>query len=79
VPEPMPRMTLGQMRKDGCRTVEATCLACGHTDAVNVDILPDAMPIAYAADRLRCLECRSKKIQTRAGPWHPCSLNSMRR
>jgi hypothetical protein len=75
----MPWITLGQMRKNGSRTVEATCLACGHTDAVNVDMLPDAMPIAYAADRLRCLECRSKKIQTRAGPGQPRSANSIRR
>jgi hypothetical protein len=75
----MPWITLGQMRKDGCRTVEATCLECGHRDAVNVDILPDTMPIAYAADRMRCLECRSKKIQTRAGPWQPCRQDAIRR
>ena len=75
--QPMPWITLGQMRKNGCRTVEATCLMCGHQDAVNVDILPDAMPIAYAADRLRCLECRSKKIQTRAGRREPFSPSKM--
>ena len=59
-------MTLGHMRKDGCRTVEATCSACGHTGAVNVDTLPDDMPIPFAADKLRCSECGSRKIETKA-------------
>ena len=62
----MPWITLGQMRRSGCRRVEATCLACGHKASVTVDMLPDEMPIAYVADRLRCQECRSKKIETRA-------------
>jgi hypothetical protein len=65
----MPWITLGQMRRSGCRRVEATCLACGHRDVVTVDMLPDEMPIAYVADRLRCQECRSKKIETRASVW----------
>ena len=64
--QPMPWMTLGQMRRSGRRMVEATCLACGHRDAVAVDSLPDEMPIPYVADRLRCSECRSKKIETKA-------------
>ncbi len=46
--------------------VEATCLACGHRDAVIVDSLPDQMPIPYVADKLRCSECRSKKIHAKA-------------
>jgi hypothetical protein len=62
----MPWITLGQMRRSGCRRVEATCLACGHIGSVTVDMLPDEMPIAYVADRLRCQECRSKKIETKA-------------
>ncbi len=62
----MPWITLGQMRKNGGRMVEATCLACGHRDAVAVDSLPDEMPIPYVADKLRCSECRSKKIHTKA-------------
>ncbi len=64
--QPMPWITLGQMRRSGSRMVEATCLACGHRDAVAVDSLPDEMPIPYVADRLRCSECRSKKIETKA-------------
>jgi hypothetical protein len=64
-----PWMTLGQMRKNGGRMVEATCLACGHRDAVIVDSLPDEMPIPYVADKLRCSECRSKKIHTKANLW----------
>jgi hypothetical protein len=62
----MPWITLGHMRKYGCRTVEATCLSCGHRGTVNVDMLPDELPISYVADKLRCLECQSKKIETKA-------------
>ena len=62
-------ITLGQMRESGRRMVEATCLVCGHQDAVSVDRLPDEMPIPFVADRLCCSECRSKKIKTRAGVW----------
>ncbi len=65
----MPWITLGQMRKNGRRMVEATCLACGHRDFVIVDILPNEMPISYVADKLRCSECRSKKIETKADLW----------
>ncbi len=43
--------------------------ACGHRDAVAVDSLPDEMPIPYVADKLRCSECRSKKIHTKANLW----------
>lgn len=64
--QPMPYITLGQMRRRGRHWVEATCLACGHRNAVPVDSLPNEMPIPYVADRLRCSECRSKKIETKA-------------
>ena len=63
--KPVPWVTLGQMRKNGCRRVEATCLACGHRNSVIVDILPNEMPIPYVADRLYCSECRSKTIETK--------------
>ncbi len=59
------------MRQNGCRTVEATCWVCGHTETVNVDALPDDLAISYVADRLRCSECRSKEIETKAGPVKP--------
>ena len=47
-----------------CRqpSVQHSSLTCGHSDAVIVDSLPDEMPIPYVADKLRCSECRSKKI-----------------
>jgi hypothetical protein len=61
------------MRQNGCRTVEAACSACGHTARVNVDALPDDLPISYVADRLRCSECRSKKIETKASLMKPSS------
>ena len=64
-----PWITLGQMRKNGRRMVEATCLACGHRDFVTVDLLPNEMPISYVADRLRYSECRSKTIETKPDAW----------
>ncbi len=70
--QPMPWVTLGQMRRNGCRMVEATCLACGHKDAVTIDSLPDEMPIPYVADKLRCSECRSKKIHNLHDLSHCC-------
>jgi hypothetical protein len=54
--------------------VEATCWACGHTETVNVDALPDDLAISYVADRLRCSECRSKKVETKAGFMKPLAV-----
>ena len=64
--QPLLWINLGQMRERGGHMVEAPCLACGHRDTVAVDCLPDEMPIPFVADRLRCSECESKKIETRA-------------
>jgi hypothetical protein len=36
-------MTLANKRRNGVRTVIATCQACGHKADVNVDALPETI------------------------------------
>ena len=38
-------MTLGNMRQNGIRGLDVTCLHCGHQTAVNVDAYPDDVPV----------------------------------
>ena len=58
-------MTLGNMREHGVRSVDATCEACQHEAAINVDTLPDAVYVPDVALKLRCAACGSKKIVVR--------------
>ena len=58
-------MTLATMRSHGVRSVLAWCNACGHHADLNVDHLPDDLPVPDAALRMRCSRCDSKEIQTR--------------
>jgi hypothetical protein len=41
--KPGPPMTLANKRRNGVRTVIATCQACGHKADVNVDALPETI------------------------------------
>ena len=38
-------MTLGNMRRNGVRGLDVTCLHCGHHTEVNVDAHPDDVPV----------------------------------
>ena len=60
-------MTLGNMREHGVRTVDATCQTqrCGHEAIVNVDALPDELPVPDVALKLRCSKCGGRRIHTR--------------
>jgi hypothetical protein len=58
-------MTLGNMRAHGVRSVDATSEDCKREATVNVDSLPDALPVPDVALRLRCSACGSKRIVTR--------------
>ncbi len=42
--EPIQPMTLGNMRRNGVRGLDVTCLLCGYHTAVNVDAHPDDVP-----------------------------------
>jgi hypothetical protein len=44
--EPMP---LANMREHGVRSIDATCESCNHEATINVDSLPDEMPIPDVA------------------------------
>src|SRR5215216_2234835 len=60
--EPMP---LANMRQHGVRSIDAECRDCKHEAVVNVDSLPDALPVPDVALRLRCSACGAKNILTR--------------
>jgi hypothetical protein len=45
--------------------VNVECLRCQHEATVNVDALPDDLPVPDVALRLRCSACGSKRIMTR--------------
>jgi hypothetical protein len=64
-------MTLANMREHGVRSVEASCLeiGCGHEASLNVDYLPDDLPILNIALRLRCSACGSRNVKT-IPDWH---------
>ncbi len=63
----IPPMTLATMRDHGVRSVDAYCQAigCGHESTLNVDPLPDNLPVPDISLRLRCSKCGSRSIQTR--------------
>jgi len=54
-----PLMTLGNMRANGVRMLDAWCLArgCNHHSVVDVDALPDDVPVPSIGPRLRCACC----------------------
>jgi hypothetical protein len=50
-------MTLGNMRRNGVRGLDVTCLHCGHHTEVNVDAHPDDVPVPSFGPRMRCTKC----------------------
>ena len=65
--QPIPPMTLANMRSLGVRSVEAICgeALCGHSGQIDVSALPDDTPVPDIALRLRCSRCGSKAVSTR--------------
>jgi hypothetical protein len=63
----IPPLTLGSMRAQGVRSVWASCRStgCGHEAALNVDALPDDLPVPEVALRLRCSKCGRRSVTTR--------------
>jgi hypothetical protein len=63
----IPPMTLASMRAHGVRSIDAFCQAsgCGHEATINVDGLPDSLPVPDVALKLRCSKCGSRSIHTR--------------
>jgi hypothetical protein len=52
-------MTLGNMRANGVRTLDAWCQArgCNHHSVVDVSELADDVPVPSIGPRLRCMRC----------------------
>lgn len=65
--QPIPPMTLANMRSLGISSVDAICgeTLCGHSGRLDVDALPDDSPVPDMALRLRCSRCGSKAVSTR--------------
>jgi hypothetical protein len=63
----IPPMTLGNMRAHGVRSIDAHCeaIGCGHASTLNVDGLPDELPVPDVSLKLRCSKCGSRSIHTR--------------
>jgi hypothetical protein len=54
-----PPMTLGNMRANGVRTLDAWCQArgCNHHSIVDVSDLADDVPVPSIGPWLRCVRC----------------------
>ena len=63
----IPPMTLGGMREQGIRTVNAFCEApgCHHKATLDADRLPDHLPVPDISLKLRCSKCGNRSIHTR--------------
>ena len=55
--EPIQPMTLGNMRQNGVRGLDVTCLHCGYHTAVNVDCWSDDVTVPSFGPRMRCTKC----------------------
>lgn len=58
-------MRVAWLRKHGITTVDATCDKCRHEGSIQIDGLPDALPVPDIGLRLRCSECGCRQIETR--------------
>jgi hypothetical protein len=60
-----PPMDLANMRHNGVRALDVTCLACGHHADVNVDSYAGHLAVPSFAKRMKCSKCESRKISVR--------------
>jgi hypothetical protein len=63
----VPPMTLGDMRAQGIRSIDAFCQAIGsgHEATIASDGLPDDLPVPDVGLRLRYSHCGGRAIHTR--------------
>ena len=57
--------TISDLKALGCRTRAAECDAYHREAVVDVSGFPDALPLPDVALKLRCAQCRSKRIRIR--------------
>ena len=49
--------TIEDIRWLGARTVMLACQTCPHIQVVNIDLLPDVVPLALVASKFVCPKC----------------------
>jgi hypothetical protein len=57
-----PPMDLANMRRNGVRSLWASCLDCHHHATVNVDDQPDHLAVPSFAKRMKCSKCEGQRV-----------------
>jgi hypothetical protein len=60
-----PPMDLANMRQNGVRSLQASCLDCSHGTTINVDHLPGHLAVPSFTSRMVCSKCGSKRVDVR--------------
>ena len=50
-------MTLGNMRANGVRSLDVSCLKCHHRTILSADLWPDHVPVPSFGPRMVCTKC----------------------
>ncbi len=76
----IPPLMLTGMRAHSVRSIDAFCeaIGCGHSATLNVDGLPDVLPVSDFDVRLQCSKCGSRSVHTRPS-WTEMQAASMGR
>ncbi len=54
---PGPPATLGEVRWLDARSLLASCKMCAHETVLNIDSLPDTVPLSWFAESFVCKHC----------------------
>jgi hypothetical protein len=54
---PGPPATLGEVRWLDARSLLASCKTCAHETVLNIDALPDTVPLSWFAESFVCTCC----------------------
>ena len=57
-----PPMDLANMRRNGVRSLWASCLDCHHHSTVNVDDQPGHLAVPSFAKRMKCIKCDGRHV-----------------
>ena len=56
---PGPPATLGEVRWLDARSLLASCKTCTHETVLNIDALPDTVPLSWFAESFVCKHCEA--------------------
>ena len=59
-------MTLGNMRANGVRSLDVSCLTCHHETVINADKWPGQMRVPSFGSRMVCTKCGTVGADVRA-------------